>query len=66
MNKEKRLKEANMKVVREFKILFFKFNNREATDNEIVDNLQDKMSLPELKICIEQMKQYSGNAEDAV
>ena len=66
VNKEKRLKEANMKVVREFKILFFKFNNREATDNEIVDNLQDKMSLPELKICIEQMKQYSGNAEDAV
>ena len=55
-----------MKAVREFKTLFFKFNNREATDNEITDNLQDKMSVPELKICIEQMKQYSGNAEDAV
>ena len=65
-NKEKQLKDANMKAVREFKTLFFKFNNREASDNEITDNLQDKMSLPELKICIEQMKPYSGNAEDAV
>ena len=65
-NKEKLIKETNLKIVKDFKTLFYRFNNREATDSEIVDNLQDKMPPADLKICIEQMKQFTGNADDAV
>jgi hypothetical protein len=65
-NKEKLLKDANLKALKEFKTLFFKFNNREATDNEILDNLQDKMSLSEIKFGIEQTKQHTGNINDIV
>ena len=65
-NKDKLIKEANLKIVRDFKTLFYRFNNREATDTEMIDNLQDKMSSADLKICIEQMKQFTGNADDAV
>ena len=65
-NKEKLIKEANLKIVRDFKTLFYRFNNREATDTEMIDNLQDKMSSAELKGCIEQMKKFTGNADDAV
>ena len=65
-NKEKLIKETNLKIVRDFKTLFYRFNNREATDSEIVDNLQEKMAAPELKTSIEQMKQFTGNADDAV
>lgn len=66
VNKEKLIKEANLKIVKEFKTLFYRFNNREATDSEIIDNLQEKMGAPELKTSIEQMRQYTGRADDAV
>jgi hypothetical protein len=65
-NKEKLIKEANLKIVKDFKILFYRFNNREATDSELIDNLQDKMKSPELKTSIELLKQFTGNADDAV
>ena len=65
-DKERLVKETNLKIVKDFKTLFYRFNNREATDTEIVDNLQDKMSSPELKSCIEQMRQYTGRGDDAV
>ena len=65
-NKERLLKEANLKIVKDFKTLFYKFNNREATDSEMIDNLQEKMTSSELKTSIEQMKQYTGRADDAV
>jgi hypothetical protein len=66
VNKEKLIKETNLKIVKEFKTLFYRFNNREATDSEIIDNLQEKMALPELKTSIEQMRQYTGRADDAL
>jgi hypothetical protein len=66
VNKEKLIKEANLKIVKDFKTLFYRFNNREATDSEIIDNLQDKMNSPELKTNIELLKQFTGNADDAV
>ena len=66
VNKEKLIKETNLKIVKEFKTLFYRFNNREATDSEIIDNLQEKMGAPELKTSIEQMRQYTGRADDAV
>ena len=65
-NKERVVKEANLKSVKDFKTLFYRFNNREATDSEIIDNLQEKLTLPDLKICIEQAKSFTGNADDAV
>jgi len=65
-NKERLIKETNLKIVKDFKILFYRFNNREATDTEMIDNLQDKMAPPELKTCIELLKKFSGNADDAV
>jgi hypothetical protein len=66
VNKEKLIKETNLKIVKDFKTLFYRFNNREATDSEIIDNLQEKLTLPDLKICIEQAKSFTGNADDAV
>jgi hypothetical protein len=66
VNKEKLIKESNLKIVKDFKTLFYRFNNREATDSEIIDNLQEKLTLPDLKICIEQAKSFTGNADDAV
>jgi hypothetical protein len=66
VNKEKLIKETNLKIVKEFKTLFYRFNNREATDSEIIDNLQEKMTQSQLKTCIEQMRQYTGMADDAV
>ena len=66
VNKEKLIKETNLKIVKEFKTLFYRFNNREASDSEIIDNLQEKMGAPELKTSIEQMRQYTGRADDAV
>jgi hypothetical protein len=65
-NKERLIKEANLKIVKDFKTLFYRFNNREATDSEMIDNLQDKMMPPQLKTSIEQLKQFTGNADDAV
>ena len=65
-NKEKLVKETNLKIVKDFKILFYRFNNREATDSEIIDNLQEKLGLTDLRICIEQVKSFTGNADDAV
>ena len=65
-NKERLIKETNLKIVKDFKTLFYRFNNREATDSEIVDNLQDKMKSPELKTNIDLLKQFTGNADDAV
>jgi hypothetical protein len=65
-NKERLIKETNLKIVKDFKTLFYRFNNREATDSEIVDNLQDKMKSPELKTNIDLLKKFTGNADDAV
>ena len=65
-NKEKLIKETNLKIVREFKTLFYRFNNREASDSEIIDNLQEKMTASELKTSIEQMREYTGRVDDAV
>ena len=65
-NKEKLIKDTNLKIVKDFKTLFYRFNNREASDSEIIDNLQEKLKLSDLKICIEQAKSFTGNADDAV
>jgi hypothetical protein len=60
-NKERLKIENNIKMVRDFKQSFYNYNHREATDNEIIDNLQDKLSPEDLKKYIEQAKQDINN-----
>ena len=51
--KEKMIKESNQKMVKEFKISFFNLNYREPMENEIVDNLKDKINVEVLKEILE-------------
>lgn len=58
-NKEislKKISEKNNHIVSEFKSTFFKINNREALDDEIIDNLKDKMEMITLLQIIEKQK----------
>jgi len=60
-NKERLKIENNIKMVRDFKQSFYNYNHREATDNEIIDNLQDKLPMDELKQYIERAKHVVDN-----
>ena len=44
----KKLEEKNNKIVSDFKVTFYRINNRDALDTEIIDNLKDKMDMPTL------------------
>lgn len=58
-NKEisrKKISEKNNHIVSEFKSTFFKINNREALDDEVIDNLKDKMEMITLLQIIESQK----------
>ena len=57
----KKLNDLNNKIVNDFINLFLNLNNREPTDNEIIDNLQDKMELTTIKKIIEDIKIYKIN-----
>ena len=58
-NQQKRAKELNLGMVRDFKRIFFDLNNREAMDDEIIDNLKDKMSEDMLRRFIEELRKDS-------
>ena len=53
---QKKIDEKNSKVVADFKITFYRINNRDALDSEIIDNLKDKMDMPILLKIIESQK----------
>ena len=53
---QKKIDEKNNKVVADFKITFYRINNRDAFDSEIIDNLKDKMDMPILLKIIESQK----------
>lgn len=58
-NKEfasKKLEEKNNKIVADFKTTFYRINNRDALDSEIIDNLKDKLEMPILLKIIESQK----------
>ena len=55
-NQKRRTKEINLGMVRDFKRIFFNLNNREAMDEEIIDNLRDKMSEDILLKLIEELR----------
>ena len=52
----KKLEERNNKIVSDFKTTFYRINNRDALDTEIIDNLKDKMDMPTLLKVIESQK----------
>ena len=52
----KKLEEKNNKIVSDFKVTFYRINNRDALDTEIIDNLKDKMDMPTLVKVIESQK----------
>ena len=59
-NQLRRIKEMNLNMVRDFKRIFFNLNNREAMDDEIIDNLKDKMEEAVLKKIIESLRSETG------
>jgi len=59
--RQKKLVEIQNKMVKEFKIQFNNLNNREPLDNEIIDNLNDKIDISVLKRIIEEQKKEDGN-----
>ena len=64
-NKIKKREENNYKDVNDFIELFIKINNREPMENEIFDNLKDKMDLITIKNILEQIKTTKSNYENA-
>lgn len=52
--RKKQLNEKNLNTVKEFKKIFFNLNNREPLDQEIIDNLSDKIEINVLKKMIEE------------
>lgn len=53
---QKKLEEKNNRVVSDFKTTFYRINNRDALDSEIIDNLKDKLEMPTLIKVIESQK----------
>ena len=52
----KKISEKNNRLVSDFKNTFFKINNRQALDDEIIDNLKDKIEMITLLQIIESHK----------
>ena len=52
----KKLEEKNNKLVSDFKTTFYRINNRDALDSEIIDNLKDKLEMHTLLKIIESLK----------
>jgi hypothetical protein len=60
-NQQKRTKELNLGMVRDFKRIFYNLNNREAMDEEIIDNLKDKIGEELLQKLIEELRPENTN-----
>jgi hypothetical protein len=54
--KKRKINEKNIVTVNDFKKLFFNLNQREPLDQEIIDNLSDKIDLNTLNRIIEDLK----------
>lgn len=55
-NTRKVFNEKNNKLVSDFKNTFFRINNRDALDSEIIDNLKDKLEITSLLEIIDSQK----------
>ena len=60
-NRQKRLIESHNKIVKEFKTNFYDLNNREPMDNEIIDNLNERIDASILQKIIDEQKQVGIN-----
>ena len=58
-NEEKKREEVSKQIVSDFKSIFYNLNNREALENEIIDNLKDKIELTTLTKIIDKLKYES-------
>ena len=59
--KKKKINEKNIFMVNEFKKVFFNLNQREPLDQEIIDNLNDKIDINTLNKLIEDSKANNSN-----
>jgi hypothetical protein len=59
--KKKKINEKNIFMVNEFKKVFFNLNQREPLDQEIIDNLNDKIDINTLNKLIEDSKTNNSN-----
>ena len=59
--KKKKINEKNIFMVNEFKKVFFNLNQREPLDQEIIDNLNDKIDINTLNKLIEESKANNSN-----
>ena len=59
--KKKKINEKNIFMVNEFKKVFFNLNQREPLDQEIIDNLNDKIDINTLNKLIEESKVNNSN-----
>lgn len=62
-NQQKKTKEINLGMIRDFKRIFFNLNNREAMENEIIDNLKDKLNENILQKLIEELRKETPQEE---
>lgn len=60
LNKEKQ----NMEIVLNFKRMFYNINNRDALENEIIDNLKDRIEISVLLKIIEQINKNNQNNQN--
>ena len=58
-NEGKKREEVSQQIVFDFKSIFYNLNNREALENEIIDNLKDKIELTTLTKIIDKLKYES-------
>ena len=61
--KKKRLQEKNFNTISEFKKIFYNLNNREPLDQEIIDNLSDKIEIDIIKRIIDETKVKLSNKD---
>jgi hypothetical protein len=63
-NKIRKLKEKNNKIIKEFIQSFINLNNRDPMENEIIDNLKDKLDTNIIKKILEDSKLIMFRSND--
>jgi len=58
--KAKKLQEHNIQLVKDFKTNFFNFHNREALDDEVIDNLKEQIEVSIIKQILSNINNQSG------
>ena len=59
--KAKKLQEHNIQLVKDFKTNFFNFHNREALDDEVIDNLKEQIEVSIIKQILSNINSQTGS-----